>query len=137
MKFDPVYERAIALWPETIPIDDLMIPEPEKKKASVASTPAPSSTPVAGDPRFFPRLTRVWAAAEETVDPGAEPWVSMMLWTMYQVFHAAALDLHARSAKTLEVRNVDVDVLEAHFFENLHARGWEEELASYERNLPF
>jgi hypothetical protein len=114
MTFSEVYERLIAYWPERISIADA------------------SGTPDGGS--LFPTLSLVSDEIEERIDHRQDTWGSLMVWTMFQVFHAEAKQLREIGSDALVPRNVDRKTVEEKYYENLHSPDWSEELAAYRRS---
>jgi hypothetical protein len=79
-------------------------------------------------------LSQVLNQTEDQIDHSTDTWGSLMVWTMYQVFHEQARELHETGSDTLRPRAADRKLIEEKYFENLHGREWSEELAAYCRS---
>jgi hypothetical protein len=129
MTFSEVYERVIAYWPESISISDGRAVSLEGEHE-----PTPSTVPGVGAPWLFSTLSRTSDEVEDKIDHHTDTWGSMMVWTMFQVFHAEAKRLHEIGSDTLLTRAVDRTIIEEKYYENLHSEDWSEELAAYRRS---
>ena len=114
MTFSEVYERILTFWPENIQIAD--------------------GAPTSGNGWYSATLSRTLDEVEDGINHQQDTWGSLMVWTMFQVFHAEAERLRGLGSDTLVTRNVARDSIEAKFHESLQAPEWSQELAAYQRN---
>jgi len=128
MTFSEVYERVIAYWPESISISDGRAVSLDGKHE-----PTPSTAPDGGVPWLFSTLSRTSGEVEDRIDHRTDTWGSMMVWTMFQVFHSEAKRLREIGSDILLTRAVDRTIIEERYYENLHGEDWSEELAAYHR----
>jgi hypothetical protein len=116
MKFTEIYGTVIKFWPEEIIINDNGVP------ISVNAG------------HFFPSLTKAWDFVEETVG-NQNPWLDLMVWTLFQQFHSEAKKAILSGKGTLMTRDVSLKKIETKYFENLHAEDWKKYLKDYERDI--
>jgi hypothetical protein len=126
VEFQTIYSRTIKMWPEVILLDDGYPISTDKEHID---------TPSNSGGFYFPTLDRIWAEVEDKIDHSTDTWGSMMVWTMFQVFHTESTRLLMLGRKELFPASVQADVIEARYFRNLHAEGWEEELRAFERRI--
>jgi len=127
MKFTNIYNRIIILWSEEILISDGY--QTDKDKGSEST---PSNAPLGGESYYFPTLSNVWGQVEDLVGH-EDTWGDMMVWTMFQIFHAKSKEMLEAGAKHLNTREVPPSLFEEQYFLNLQSEGWEEERLAYER----
>jgi hypothetical protein len=114
MTSSEIYERILTFWLENIQIAD--------------------GVPTSGDGWYSATLSRVLDEVECGINHEQDTWGSLMVWTMFQVFHAEAERLSSLGSDTLFTRNVARESIEAKFHENLQTPEWSHELAAYQRN---
>ncbi len=127
MKFTDVYNRIIIKWSEEILISDGYRTSKDK-----GYEPTPSNLPSGGESYYFPTLSKVWGQVEEAVGH-EDTWGDLMVWTMFQVFHAKGKELLESGAEHLKTKEVSPKLIEQQYFINLQSEGWEEERFAYER----
>ena len=113
MTFSEVYNRILAFWPENIRIAD--------------------GAPTSGGGWYSETLSRAHSEVESGINHEEDTWGSLMVWTMYQVFHTEAERLRGLGSDALLTRNVARESIEAKFHENLQPPEWSQELAAYQR----
>jgi len=120
MKFDPIYKRVLALWPDKILINDGHAIKLKDKNGKESYS--------------FPTLNIAWDDAVEKIDPKVDSWGDMMVWTMFQSFHREAKKLLKTKEEYLITKNISKIDLEKHFRNNLSTEGWEDLRDLYEGN---
>ena len=114
MKFCTIYDKIIHRWPEEIILDDN------------------GTTIRDGDGHLFPSLSRAWHTLEDQVGFD-DPWLEMMVWTMFQVFHTQAKERLITGMRLLNTRAISRSEIEKQYFENLQVEERQDLLALYER----
>ncbi|MBS1523710.1 MAG: hypothetical protein JST50_22090 [Bacteroidetes bacterium] len=122
MKFSEIYESVIFLWGDEIDISDLTITEElsdlsNRDKHQVYSA-------------FSKNLSAKWNEVELVIGPD-NPYLDLMVWTMYQAFWNESKNLFLQGQSKLLTKNIDQKAIEGRYFKNLQNNGWEQELASY------
>ncbi len=125
MKFFSIYQRIIGLWPERIVIGDGYPVDP-------ANEATPATTPNGGEKFCFPALNQAWDEAEDQIDPVADNWGDMMVWTMFQEFQREAKQCLKVGEQVLIPSAISQIALEKRYRSNLSTNGWEHLRDEYE-----
>jgi hypothetical protein len=113
MRFENIYQSTIDLWPHEIFIGD--------------------GQPLNNGGYLFPELSRAWKKAEADVLK-QDDWKRLMLWSMFQTFHHASIQLVSDGETTLRPRGIEPSQIEDRFFLNLQkGPDWRALLSEYER----
>ena len=120
MKFEAILHPVLDLWPERIPLDDHRGPLP-------CSEGHDDCKPG----HLFPELSRVWGDIEDEIGSD-DPWRELMVWTLYQEFHAQSIRRVRSERLVLETRWVSREAIERRYRANLATDGWTRLLPSYE-----
>lgn len=111
MKFEHLYQRYIALWPERITISD--------------------GYPT-GSGYMFPTLNSAFDKVELQLDQATDDWGMVVAWSMFQAFQEHAQAAAKSGANSFETKSVPAAAIDQHIRANLEDGGWENEKASYE-----
>jgi len=114
MTFSEVYERILAYWPERISIAD--------------------GGPVSNGGWYSATPSEALREIEDRIDHRTDTWGSLMVWTMFQVFHTEAERLREAGSDILLPATVDRKMVEEKYYKNLHTEDWSKELAAYRRS---
>jgi len=118
MTFEEIYKRIIPLWGSEINFADAKI------------VPNESETP-----GFHSKvLSKLWNDAEYKTNKSGE-FDSLMVWTMFQVFHWNARKLFDKGVMSFDPRAISKAEIEKRYFENLNEEGYEKELEKYIRDF--
>ncbi len=110
MKFSKLYKEVLIRWPEEVEVSD--------GEACAASG------------FFFRNLTETWETVE--VSLGYEdPWLQLMGWATYQVFHEEACRLFHKGETVLNTRRVSVVPVKEAFARHLESTEWQDLRAQY------
>jgi hypothetical protein len=112
MKFETIYERTIPLWGDKLEFDD--------------------GKPHLKDGFLSYKLSASWDRAEEEVS-NENNWDGLMVWTMFQVFHAAAKVNFEQGIYEFGPSDIDPSLIERRYFENLSDDHHSKELAEYQK----
>lgn len=113
MKFETIYNSIINLWPEEIDI---------------------SSGKLMGDEGgIFPDLAEAHDRIKKEVGI-QDPWKDLMVWTMFQEFHAQCRKLLKSKSYKLFPKIIDKNLLKRRYAKNLEVDEWREFLKDYERS---
>jgi len=106
MKFNDLYNSVIEFWPRDIVVNDNGVPSPE------------------ADGHYFPSLSNARKTVED-ITGDDDPWLSLMVWTMFQEFHKEAMKAARSGLDCISPGNVSLEALETRFFDNLHEQEWQ------------
>lgn len=113
MKFVNIYNKIIKYWPKEIDISD---------GSYIKET----------DGYLFPSLSKIWDTIERKVGTSNE-WKSLMVWTMFQVFHELAKKKYKQNKenKILLPRSVTMELIQNQYIKNLKEKGHEDMLKEF------
>lgn len=114
MKFIDIYKRIIPYWGNEINFQDANL--------------------LGKNEMLSIQFSKKWDEVENKI-PDDDHFGSLMVWTMYQVFHKIALNKMKQNIFSFNPFDVDKTLLEKRYFENLNFESWEKELSEYERNI--
>jgi hypothetical protein len=110
--FSEIYIDAFKEWPKKIDISDGEI------------VPKDHSDPEDKEGGYFPTLSKTWRQVESCFE-GKIDWYELMVWTMFQLLHGAAVQQKRAGDSVLDVESIlQKNLVEEKYFANLAEGGW-------------